>query len=203
MIDQPFTNREPCVGSTTASEALVYRHVDIRAMGLEAMVRRELGRSVTGWLSYSLAKIDRDLGFIRLPHDYDQRHSVSASVQWQVGRWRLGSSAQLHTGRPAQYPQLTTCNFTNLTVVDVIKDPTYLRRLPTSWRIDLRAEREIRFSGWRMRLYFEMQDASLTSEPLAYELTNGIAPVGSTPSYSVTTRTLFLPLPMIGAEADL
>jgi hypothetical protein len=200
MIGQPFTNRAPCMGGNTPSEALVYRHVDIRAMGVEAMVRRQLARSVTGWLSYSLAKIDRDLGFVQLPHDYDQRHAVSASAQWQVGRWLLGGSAQLHTGRPAEYPELATCTVGDFIATDVVEDPTHLRRLPISWRIDLRAEREFRFSSWRMRLYFEMQNASLTREQLGYELTAD--PIGSQ-NYRVTTRTLFLPLPMIGVEADL
>src|SRR5262249_4001267 len=138
MVDTPFVGHQLCTADGYPT-ALVYRHVDVRAIGLEAMVRRELGRSVTGWLSYSLGKIDRDFGFVRLPHDYDQRHTLSASVQWRTGAWRLGGSAQLHTGRPAIYPQLAVCSEPGLLGVDFVADPTHLRRLPTSGRIDLRA----------------------------------------------------------------
>jgi hypothetical protein len=179
----------------------VYRHVDVRAIGLEAMVRRELGRSVTGWLSYSLGKIDRDLGFVQLPHDYDQRHTLSASVQWRHGAWLFGSSAQLHTGRPAIYPRITACSAgEGFTSVDITSDPTDLRRLPTSWRLDLRAEREYRFSGWSMHVYAEMQNASLTRETLGWDLTTD--PIGSQ-NYRVVPTTLFLPLPIVGMEVTL
>lgn len=202
LLDHPFTSRPACA-FVAPTEALVFRHVDVRAMGIEAMVRRELGRSVTGWLSYSLAKIDRDLGFVRLPHDYDQRHAVSASAQWRIGSWGLGGSAQLHTGRPALYPEIATCDFRGNAVEEVLQDPTLLRRLPISWRIDVRAEREIRFSGWRMRVYFEMQNASLTHETLGYEVQGDITPNANGPTYHVIDKTLFLPLPMIGVEVDL
>ncbi len=56
-------------------------------------------------------------------------------------------------------------------------DPTDLRRLPTSWRIDLRAEREYRFSGWTMHVYAEMQNASLTHEVVGWDIENH--PLGS------------------------
>jgi hypothetical protein len=201
MLGKAFTSHQPCANDGAIAEARVYRHVDVRAIGLEAMVRRELGRSVTGWLSYSLGKIDRDLGFVQLPHDYDQRHTLSASVQWRHGAWLLGSSAQLHTGRPAVYPQITTCSAGQaFTSVDITSDPTDLRRLPTSWRLDLRAEREYRFSGWSMHVYAEMQNASLTREALGWDLTTD--PIGSQ-NYRVVPTTLFLPLPIVGMEVTL
>lgn len=201
MLDKQFTGHTPCAFDGPIGTVRVYRHVGVRAFGLEAMVRRELGRSVTGWLSYSLGKIDRDLGFVRLPHDYDQRHTVSASVQWKRGAWRFGSSAQLHTGRPALYPQFAACAAgPGFTSVEIVDDPTNLRRLPITWRIDLRAERTYQFSGWNLQLYAEMQNAALTREALGYEVTTD--PIGSQ-NYRVAERTLFLPLPILGLEVAL
>jgi outer membrane receptor protein involved in Fe transport len=205
LVDLPFAS--PCDPSGTKTP--VYRDIDVRAMGVEAMVRRELGRSVTGWLSYSLGKIDRDFGFIRLPHDYDQRHTVSATAQWRLTHWTLGGSVQAHTGRPAEYPDIMTCDFGGgSSGTEVLQDPTRLRRLPISWRIDLRAEREVQLAGRRARVYFEMQNASLTSEALGYDLHTEYPPVQlgeipPPPKYSVSERTLFLPVPMIGVEVDL
>jgi hypothetical protein len=201
LLDSRFTSRTLCAQNPAAMDTLVYRGVATRAMGVEVMARRELGRSVTGWLSYSLGKIDRDFGFVELPHDYDQRHTLNATAQWRRGPWLLGASAQIHTGRPASYPQWALCSPEQFGgYVDVLHDPTYLRRLPASWRVDLRAERELQLSGWKMHVYFEMQNATLTKEVLGYELRNDI----STPStYHVVENTLFIPLPILGMEVEL
>ena len=203
LLDHEFTSHVLCGNEQISTQARVYRNIDTRAMGVEAMVRRELGRSVTGWLSYSLGKIDRDFGFVQLPHDYDQRHTLNATAQWRHGSWLFGGSAHLHTGRPASYPQWRSCPIPfpgNFEYVDVVNDPTHIRRLPTSWRVDLRAEREYRFSGWTMRLYFEMQNAALTKEVLGYELH---ADFINPPRSYVTEQTLFIPLPILGMELDL
>jgi hypothetical protein len=200
LVGSRFTSHTLCSQQTALMEALVYRNVTTRAMGVEAMIRRELGRSVTGWLSYSLGKIDRDFDFAQLPHDYDQRHTLNAAAQWRHGSWLFGTSAQLHSGRPASYPQWGTCQVASTEYVDIVTDPTHLRRLPTSWRVDLRAEREYRFAGWTMRVYFEMQNASLTKEVLGYALHSDY---GNPPRYYVAENTLFIPLPIFGVEADL
>lgn len=85
----------------------------------------------------------------------------------------------------------------------MLNDPTHLRRLPTSWRVDVRAEREYQFSGWTMRLYFEMQNATLTKEVLGYSLHSEDASPGVVPRYFVAEKTLFIPLPILGMEVEL
>ena len=85
--------------------------------------------------------------------------------------------------------------------VDITSDPTDLRRLPTSWRIDLRAEREYRFSGWTMHVYAEMQNASLTHEVVGWDIEEN-HPFGSG-NYRVVPTTLFVPLPIVGMEVTL
>lgn len=192
MSDKPFMSGGPCDSMRT----LVYRDIDTRAFGFEAMIRRELGRSVTGWVSYSLGKSERDFGFIQLPSDFDQRHTLNATAQWKRGRWLFGATGHLHTGRPALDPQSATCpnGF-----VDVFETADKLRRLPTDVRLDLRAERAFQLDGWQMRAYFEMQNATLTPEALDYQLQFN----RSGPGFHVVTNTLLIPLPLIGVEVVL
>jgi len=170
-------------------------------MGIEAMVQRTLGHDVTGWLSYTLGKIDRDLGFIELPHDFDQRHTLNATAQWRLGAWRLGATGAVHTGRPLLYPQVVQCSGLDVPPIDVIRDPSHLRRPGATWRLDLRAERAFQLAGRTMRLSLELQNASLTREVTDYGV--GASDPFDPSTYHVTEKTMFLPLPMVGLEVDL
>jgi hypothetical protein len=173
----------------------IYRNVDSRALGVEAMIRRDLGRSVTGWLSYSLGEIDRDLGFTRLPGDFDQRHTLNATAQWRRGPWLFGATGHLHTGRPVPYRMIGTCSNG---IVSEVSYPLLSRRTPIGWRIDLRVERALQVAGAQLRLYFELQNASFTRETLSYD-----AEDSGEPSPNAVPNTLLLPLPLIGAEVVL
>ena len=200
MLGTPFAGAGPCEQGSAPS-AYVYRDLDTRAMGIEAMVRRELGHSVTGWVSYSLGKIDRDFGFIRLPSDFDQRHTLNATAQWQRGRWRFGATGHLHTGRPVPYPQIASCDAGLGQKFDAsVKSADVLRRLPTNYRIDLRAERTFQAGDWNLRLFFELQNATLSSEVIGYNA-EPVAPASA--REHVVEDTLFLPLPLIGLEVVL
>jgi hypothetical protein len=195
MAQVPFWSGSPC--DSTGSLEYVYRNLDTRAIGFEAMIRRDLGRSVTGWLSYSLTKIDRDFGFMQLPGDYDQRHTLNATAQWRRGRWTLGATGHLHTGRPAPYPELGVCS----TGFGTLVSADHLRRLPTDYRLDLRAERSYTFDGWNMRLFFELQNATFTPEPINYEVQSDN--YADPKAYHVGVYSLLIPLPLLGIEVTL
>lgn len=177
----------------------VYRNVEARASGVEAMIRRDVARSVTGWLSYSLGEVDRDLGFVALPGDFDQRHTLSATAQWRLGAWRLGASGHVHTGRPLPVREIVnSCGFE----IAPIANPARARRPPTSWRIDLRAERTVRIAGGELRLYAELQNASFTREIISYDVPYDPGRTDD-PSSRATPNTLLIPLPLVGIEAVL
>lgn len=107
----------------------------------------------------------------------------------------------MHTGRPVMYPQYAMCTSAPFVYVDEIETADKLRRLPTTWRLDLRAERTFELSGWQMRLFFEMQNATLTPEVVGYSFGRD---VGHGPfSYHVVEDTVFIPLPLIGLEVTL
>jgi hypothetical protein len=186
----------PCGGLTVQ----IYRNIDSRALGIEAMIRRDLGRSVTGWLSYSLGEVDRDLGFTQLPGDYDQRHTLNATAQWRHGAWRFGATGHLHTGRPVPYRVIAACSSTTTSVVSY---PLLARRPPLGWRIDLRVERALQVAGSQLRVYVELQNASFTRETLSYDAEPTSGDAGTVPSPSTVPNTVLLPLPVIGVEVVL
>jgi hypothetical protein len=196
MADKDFSeiDRMPC-GSFFDDEPSRYHDTDIDtdALGVEIMVRRGFKHRLSGWVSYSLAKVDRDLPTGRQAHDFDQRHTANAALQWKKGAWTLGAGLHVHSGRPALYPRVYECFDEQFgPYLDGINDPTHLRRLPPSWRPDLRAERTLRFSSWTGRVIFEFQNAALRSESIGYTFTGT----------RVITDKIRIPVPMVGFEAD-
>lgn len=201
MIDKDFAEGDlpACDARPEDYQQRIYdRNIDTTATGVEIMVRRDLRRRLSGWVSYSLAKIDRRLPIGTQPHDFDQRHTLNAAVQYRIGRWTLGTTIHMHTGRAAQYPELTVCTpeddrFGSYT--DVRTNPANLRRLPTTYRADVRIERAFRFSSWDLRLTLEVINAALRDEVIGYEYDYA--------TEKVQPETFALPVPMIGLEADL
>jgi hypothetical protein len=201
MIDKDFAegDRPACGALPEDYQPRIYdRNIDTTATGVEIMVRRDLRQRLSGWVSYSLAKIDRRLPIGTQPHDFDQRHTLNAAVQYRLGRWTLGTTIHMHTGRAAQYPELSPCTaeddrFGSYT--DVRTNPANLRRLPTTYRADVRIERAFRFSSWNMRLTLEVINAALRDEAIGYEY--------DYVTDKVKQQTFALPVPMVGLEADL
>jgi hypothetical protein len=199
LVERDFSEvgRMPC--NYDAEPRYLDRRVDVRAAGVEAMVRRSLSRRVSGWVSYSLGTLDRQLGapYGRQPHDFDQRHTLNAAMQVTAGKWLLGTGLHVHTGRPAVYPQIKACPVDPETGEgggsDQINDPTSLRRLPTTWRVDARAERTFRFATWTGRFVMELQNALLRDEVVGYAVT---------PEDRVVPERIKVPVPMIGFEAE-
>jgi hypothetical protein len=182
------------------SSSPVYRNIDSRVVGAEAMIRRDLG-SISGWISYSIGQSDRDLGFTQLPGDFDQRHILNATAQWRLGPWILSASGRLQTGRPLPYRRIARCS--NDTVAVLIKADES-RRAPTTVRADVRVERAFELAGSQMRLYVELQNATFTREIVTYDaLYGGTGPLVSPASYHEVPNTLLIPLPLIGMELVL
>ncbi len=205
MIDKDFAEatRPPCTDRDETYQVRRYdRNLDATAKGLEVMLRRDLGQKLSGWVSYSLAKFDRHLPIGRQPHDFDQRHTLNAALQYRVGKWTLGTALHLHTGRAALYPKRSICAVEPQeegepspgSYADFRDDPTNLRRLPLTWRADVRIERRFRLAGMRAKATFEMINTLLRKEVLGYtvDFYDEVTPV-----------SLYLPVPMLGLEAEL
>ena len=71
-----------------------------RAIGLEVLLQRHQGR-VTGWVSYTLSKAERELYGRTVPYDFDRTHAIGAVVNAELtSRIRLSVNTQYATGFP-------------------------------------------------------------------------------------------------------
>lgn len=73
------------------------------ATGVQALVRRELGRGVFGWISYTLSRATRtdEPGMSARLFDYDQTHVLTTLLSWDLGRgFEIGARFRYATGAP-------------------------------------------------------------------------------------------------------
>jgi hypothetical protein len=79
-----------------------------RAYGAEFYVRKNRGK-LTGWVSYTLARSERQVKSINndawFPSRFDRLHNLYIVASYQLNkRWEFGGSFVLSTGTPATFP---------------------------------------------------------------------------------------------------
>jgi len=79
-----------------------------RAYGLEVQLEKKKGK-FSGWISYTLAKTERQVDGINNDEWYDtrfdQRHNMSTTVFYELNdRWTLSGNFVLNSGTPATFP---------------------------------------------------------------------------------------------------
>ena len=145
-----------------------------RSYGLELMLRRRLGDSVFGWITYSLSRSERDIeGIGTLPFAFDQTHVLNATVSWEVGRhWTLGATFHFHTGRPYTRPKVVFCDDGSGEPWDfrTCRAKPFSARLPSYWRIDARVQKREVFDTWYFDFYIDIINVSLNWETVDYEV---------------------------------
>jgi hypothetical protein len=132
---------------------------DGRAIGMELLIRRRLTERLTGWLSYTLSRTERD-SFVqngtrssstRILSQFDRTHVVNVVVAADLGRrWRAGARLMAYSGLPYS----TT---TGPAGVPNAREPPF-------FRLDLRLEKSWRALGGRLTLVFEWLNALLSKE---------------------------------------
>ncbi len=156
-----------------------------RSYGLELMLRRRLGESVFGWLTYSLTRSERDVdGIGTLPFMFDQTHVINAVLSWEVGRsWTLGTTFHFHTGRPYTPETAAACegvlpptqqgeepsNDFGFQSVAVCRGTALTGRLPAYWRIDARVQKRELFDTWYFDFYIDIINVTFNWETIGYE----------------------------------
>ena len=112
------------------------------ARGAELLVRSDAAQPLSAWISYTLARVtDRVTDGVKgrdVPRDWDQRHALTFSVNYQRGpKWNFNLAGTWHSGWPTT-PVLAhvegTRIFTEL-------GPRASARLPDYQRLDFRASR--------------------------------------------------------------
>src|SRR3569623_240441 len=134
--------------NTVASELLARR--EALAYGVEFMARRALTNQLNGWLSYTLSNSQRAYGGGAVgPSDWDQRHVLNMVAGYRIGHNTLGARFHLNTGRP------------------IILNDT-VKRLPTFYQLDLRADHSIYYNKLTVNLYAELVNATATDDVYSY-----------------------------------
>jgi hypothetical protein len=147
--------------------------------GLDLYLKEDLGDRFFGWITYSLSKSER----LALPSDtwslyqYDQPNIVNVVASYALNsNWILGAKLRYNSGPLIQPPGSSV----------------YSQRLADYMRLDLRADRTIRFQTWSLKYYLEVINVTNRANP-AMEFTNS--------SNGQTTTVDDLPrLPDVGLE---
>jgi hypothetical protein len=161
-----------------ADDFLVRR--DALSTGLEVLLRRPATERLHGWLAYTLSDNKRALGGgVIGPSDWDQRHVLNLVVGYRFGKTTVGGRAHWNTGRPV--------------LVEGVSGEQF-QRLPAFYQIDLRVDRRVLFQKFRMDLYLELVNATLSRQVvgLQYDYMGGSRP----DSFKIV-------LPSMGIHAEL
>jgi hypothetical protein len=161
-----------------ADDFLVRR--DALSTGLEVLVRRPATERLHGWLAYTLSDNKRALGGgVIGPSDWDQRHVLNLVLGYRFGATTVGGRAHWNTGRPV--------------LVEGVAGEEF-QRLPAFYQIDLRVDRRVLFQKFRMDLYLELVNATLSRQV-----------VGLQSDYMGGTRpeSFKIVLPSMGIHAEM
>ena len=157
------------------------------AYGLELMARHPLGGNWFGWVSYSFLQSKRrelinrigddnrvvERVLATVPFAFEQAHVVNVAVNYKLGeRWTLGAVVHFNTGRP-ETGQITSLTQRLVTDADgeqrwVRQDVDRAGRLAPFFRVDVRVAKSWAFRDFTLDAYFDLLNASLQQEVLAY-----------------------------------
>jgi outer membrane receptor protein involved in Fe transport len=161
---------------------------DGRAIGLEVMIRRKLTERITGWLSYTLSRVERDAIYrvagtartvwLERLSEFDRTHVLNAVFAVDLGkRWRAGARVEAYSGLP--YNATSAAN-----------DAPPNARGPAFVRLDVRLEKSWRQWGGTMTFVFEWLNALLQKEAIGTSCASGATP------YTVVCSPQKLPIPI-------
>ncbi|MDP9192160.1 MAG: TonB-dependent receptor [Acidobacteriota bacterium] len=165
------------------------------ARGAELLVRSDATQPLSGWMSYTLARVTDRLDGRDVPRDWDQRHAMTFSVNLQRGsKWNFNVAGTWHSGWPTT-PVLARVEGTQLLTE---LGPRASTRLPAYQRLDFRASRTAgafsffvelfnvlgRENVTRVNTFTFQQDA--TGAVTAIPVTESV--IGVLPSFGVTWR---------------
>lgn len=109
------------------------------ASGVEVTLAQQKGR-LTGWMSYSYSKTNRNFDNVEIPFSFDSRHGISIASTFHLNK-HINFSANwlFQTGRPYFAEEFAEGDLPN-TVIDFLETselPNDIARLPNFHRLDL------------------------------------------------------------------
>ncbi|NPC83797.1 TonB-dependent receptor, partial [Pyxidicoccus fallax] len=212
-LQRVFANRRRGgVGATTPAASG-------EAYGFEVMARHALGEDWFGWASYSFLQSRRRLDIPRyddqnqlvgteratVPFAFEQAHVFNAAVSRKLGRgYTVGAVVHFNTGRP-ETGELTPQPMR--AAEDAQGNPRWVRqdrdlasRLPSFWRVDLRASKAWTLDDVMLELSLDLLNASLQQEVLFYEYTSERLTPEDPPILRRKEQGFPVVLPMLGLK---
>lgn len=130
-----------------------------RIYGAEVAGRWQPGGRVSGFLSYTLSRSERnDAGTWRL-FDYDQTHILTVASSVQLGRgWAIGGTFRLVTGNP-ETPVVGGVYDGDVDAYRPLYGAINSARSSAFHRLDLRVDKQFELLGHRAAAYLDLQNA--------------------------------------------
>ena len=144
------------------------------AYGLETMLKLDPRRRVYGWIAYTLSRSTRDFRVGgSVPSPWDQTHLLNLVLGYKIGhKWRLGGRLHYNSGRP--YTAISP----GQTVGEALAENRNNRRLPGFFQLDARFERIFVRDKWRLHMYLDVTNATLSREIFACGGSGGLVNFG-------------------------
>ena len=161
------------------------------ARGLEILVRGDGGGPISGWISYARSAVRDRLDGVDVPRSWDQRDSVSFSVNCRRKRWNFNVAGTWHTGWP------TTPIVARLENGRIVSDlgPLNSDRLPTYRRVDFRVSRDSGSFGLFLDLFNVL---NFSNAHRVQSFTFDVQPDGTVRT-TANTEAIFGVVPSFGA----
>lgn len=171
--------------------------------GLETMLRLLPGQRAWGWLAYTLSRSNRYYptgGWA--PAAWDQRHILNLVLGWSISRkWRIGGRLHFNSGRPYTTQQRLADGSIE-PFLDAIREHRNDARLPPFLQFDFRVERIFTLRDFRLHLYVDLTNATLSREVLRCDSAVATAdPTLPVVDGCVNPQALRYILPSIGLRA--
>lgn len=127
---------------------------EARAYGLEFLLRRNRGR-LTGWLSYTLARTEKQFDEINdgawFPARHDRTHDIEVVGQFQLNpQWSLGVNWVYYTGNAVTFP---SGKYTVDEHLIVLYSDRNGYRMPAYHRLDVAFTWQRESSSWNFSLF--------------------------------------------------
>lgn len=133
-----------------------------RAYGAQVLLRMGETRGVSGWISYTLMKAERQdaAGLPYRPFDFDQRHVFTALAGYDLGHgFQIGARARVATGVPR-----TAVTGAYYDSRRDLYQPTFGEhngiRIPTFFQLDVRVSKTFRIHDTSLELSLDVQNVT-------------------------------------------
>ncbi len=130
-----------------------------KAYGAELLIKKSGNADLTGWLSVSLARSQRqnDITGESFRFEFDQPINTTLVANYKLSNeWTMGAKWNYHSGTP--YSPVIGANQDNsgryIPVYAAVNSGT----LPDYHRLDLRFDRSYVFDRWKLNTYFELNN---------------------------------------------